>query len=817
MIPNSAQLLKLRSRPHATKLYLSIYQPSTVLACRVNDLTIAKGARSITYDTISAGSYLLVQAGMTLLVGSSAGAEDKGRIRVKSATSSVITVAENSHIDWKDNDYLTVVNFYEINAVFPRIIQDPSDATKTIWYKDYDVVYTNQNSVLGSFICMGSHYAGFSSDQVYYSASGTANLLSQALSYFWFFEGGTPTGSNLHTPGYVSYATPGHYTTRLIVSGTATADISYRHVSIYNHPDNLNTSVPIESWEFMDLSGSREQGGYVASIKIFESVPETLLKEGSLVVIFSEDWYGDMATKQSIGGNALNRSSVVFVGYIIKGTIQYNYRDSQVSFDVGSPSEIMKLTDGYSISVQDDHDPATATNDPNIPSSWVAILNMDLKRAIYHFLRWHSTVLRCCDFQFIGIDRALQFFDSDRTSLYDAINTLMRSAFLGSIVSDMQGKIWAERDLYLEPDSFETSFVLDDRDWVEIITMEEQATDITSFIELGGTAYSGSTGTFSALLSNAPGVAPGYRGKLARIEGLALISQAELNTLSGNLLSHHNMKYPSIDIALSGNYRNFDVAPQTKIPLLVSASDTVRGITINGNFGLNRITWIFDSKLQLFTPKISLYEITTGISGDTLVIPNTPPTEGHYGGSFNIPPIIIPPINIPPIPTSVVIGGVTRRVEYVPAQLGYNMDLGTFIEFDWTNGGVPLNATNWTRATARFYSGNNYITGGVKIYAFVKTGIGRDGNVLVAMDASTDVVYNYYKNAEEGVAASVTMPSTTIDLASHAQGAYIIGPTNILTIPVNSSVYLVFYRYGANVLDTNSGIIYVMGFFIEYT
>jgi hypothetical protein len=49
----------------------------------------------------------------------------------------------------------------EINPVYQRIIQDPSDPMQTLWYKYSDVAYSNQNSVLGSFICMGGHYAGF--------------------------------------------------------------------------------------------------------------------------------------------------------------------------------------------------------------------------------------------------------------------------------------------------------------------------------------------------------------------------------------------------------------------------------------------------------------------------------------------------------------------------------------------------------------------------------------------------------------------------------------------------------------------------------
>ena len=319
MILTAEQVTTLRSNPHLTKLYLSIYQPDTRLACRVNDINIAKGEREITFDSVSAGSYLLVESGITMYVGSSAGAFDKGVVRVRSATSTVLTIAENSHINWADNDYLTIIDFYEINPIFPRIIQDPSDETQTLWYKDYDITYTNQNSILGTFINMGSHYAGFLENNacsVYYSASGTYNLTGQGLSYHWFFEGATVTGSSSHTPGLISYNTPGHYTTRLIVSGTSNGavDVSYRHVSIYDKP-GAGQNTPIQEWELIELAGSREQAGYTAKIRLHELLPVSTLREGSLVVIFAEDWYGDKVTKQSLGGNAVGRQTIVFSGY----------------------------------------------------------------------------------------------------------------------------------------------------------------------------------------------------------------------------------------------------------------------------------------------------------------------------------------------------------------------------------------------------------------------------------------------------------------------------------------------------------------------
>ena len=56
--PTAGELALLRTQPHRSKLYLSIFEPQTVFAARVNDLGAAKGDMVITYDTVTTGNYL---------------------------------------------------------------------------------------------------------------------------------------------------------------------------------------------------------------------------------------------------------------------------------------------------------------------------------------------------------------------------------------------------------------------------------------------------------------------------------------------------------------------------------------------------------------------------------------------------------------------------------------------------------------------------------------------------------------------------------------------------------------------------------------
>ena len=78
--PTAGELVLLRNQPQQTKLYLSIFEPQTFFAAQVNDAGAAKGDMVITYNNVTAGSYLDLSGGMTLYVGTTPGGKEKGSI-----------------------------------------------------------------------------------------------------------------------------------------------------------------------------------------------------------------------------------------------------------------------------------------------------------------------------------------------------------------------------------------------------------------------------------------------------------------------------------------------------------------------------------------------------------------------------------------------------------------------------------------------------------------------------------------------------------------------------------------------------------------
>lgn len=625
MILSPSDLELVRTVPQSSTLYLSIFTPNVVMSCQPTG-TLARGDRTIPFMGVTTGSYTGIESGMTLLVGTSPGSDDLGKIRIKSATVSEITVAENSHINWAQATHLTVLRYWELWPIYPKIISDPLDSENVIFYKDYDIPYTDQNSILGAFPCAGTHRAGFSGDSFYYSTSGTSHLLGSALSYSWSFEGGSITGSTSATPGYVRYDNPGSYVTRLVVTGAnGSVDTTYRYVSIYERPGSSTDNLPIRKWEMDELSGSRAEGGYTTTVRVIDEILPTI-RDGDVVVIWADDWYGSQNV--SLGGNSENNSSIFFVGHISNGSIRYNYQTSVTEFQVASITDIMKLSEGFSVSVES----------KDSPSKWFELLDMDGRRAIYHYLKWHTTALYFNDFQFLGTDQKIQFFDSDRGSMFDAVDNYMRGTLVGSVVADRQNKIWAEVDAkaYTNPTgSFPPIQNFSKRDWIGEPSIQRAMTAPISYLEMGGVAYSGTTtGTFSALIGVAPGETPSTRGRVERVQGLALSSQSQLNQLVGNVFANKNTKYPIISVEARGNYAHLDIAPQTTLGMQIEPNDNNAGIRIQSPYLIDSMSWTYSNNTKLV--RLDLGALVTGEMGETITIPDVPDGGGYseFGGSF---------------------------------------------------------------------------------------------------------------------------------------------------------------------------------------
>lgn len=656
----AAQLTRLRQRPHKTTLNLGIFRPQVVVTAQINQPNIPKGRRVINI-TVTGGDIDLVQGDETVYIGTAQGEKDIDRIRVRSITSTTITLAENS-ITWEDGWYLTVVRFFEPWGVFPRITLDSNNIPT--FFKDFDITYSNQNRFLDPVVCLGPSHAGFllppgsptGTHQIFYTSSGTFDPTFGTItgvSFNWHFEGGDPTGSTVPDPGYINYTGCGNFVTSLEVTTQGGQTFTgRRHIQILTRPDVPGPCKPILKWGLRSLSGSRDSGGYNGTIWIREPVNPEDIVDGAMIVIFSDDAEGGVELEK-VAANAENRGKIFFVGYILEDSINYDPATSLVEFKVGSVTERMKELSTFSTALDDKKASQTI--------SWTDMTEMTVDRSVIHFLRWHSTVLAVADFAQTGDDKRVQFIDFPRGNIYPSVQQLLDSTLFATINADRQGKVWTEVDANMkttgssrqENDYMQDVIEITRQDWLNQVTIERDASPDLAYVELGGIAYSGPvTGTFDAFLAGAPGFAPEYSGGATRVSGLVIEGQTPVNALSGLFLARATPLFPSALLGFAGDYRFLDIAPQHRVGLTVAENDTFRRITLdNKPFIPWELSYGYRPQNQSLSTEITLVPETDGPPGDTIIIPVDPPYDQTILPDWDIdfPPIIIPDPVIPPV------------------------------------------------------------------------------------------------------------------------------------------------------------------------
>jgi hypothetical protein len=651
-VPTSEQLSRLRQRPHGTTLHLSVYEPNTVLAAQITMAAISRGEREIDI-AILGGVGNGVSRGQTCYIGSTPNGRDFGRIRAISSTPTQLTVAEND-INWRDGLYLTVVQYFEPWAVFPRILLNDFVPS---FFKDWDIAYVDQNENFDPVVNMGPNHAMFLDNtptgswaSIYYDSSGTFDPSDNATptGFAWVFEGGIPTGSNAPDPGYIDYTGGGHFLTSLTVTSPRGKTFTgRRHVSVYTRPDQ-GPMPPIVGWGLSSFEGSRDNGGYALRLWLRENADFSRILPGSLIVIFSDDYEGSFAGKA--GGNAENRSSILFAGYIEDGSVALNAITNRLEFRVTSITGTMKRLSSFSLTLESKVDAET----------WNEVTDGTVDKAMIHYLRWHSTILAIADFSPTGDSKPVQFMDFERSSVYDAVSNLYGSALVATVVADRQGKVWAEIDANLlqtgSARGLNTALSLTRQDWRGTLDIQERIDERLSYLEMGGIAYNGpTTGSSDPFLAGAPGDAPAYFGSLERATGLVIEGQVQLNELVGLAFAKANSDYPEVGIPMAGEYRILDIAPQERVLVSLEADETYRGVVWDQKAFLpTQVRYTYLASDQVLQMETILTEETEGPAGESVEIPVDPPFPLFIAPEINLPPFNLPPpldlIPIDPVP-----------------------------------------------------------------------------------------------------------------------------------------------------------------------
>lgn len=636
------ELAYFRSSGQHSKLALAIPETAIVFKARVdqvfNNWEDREALTSIEYDAVTVGAYGDIVEGQTLYIGHTEGAYDIGMARIRSATSSILTIGAIDELDIDNNDYLTVVNEFNLWAKPPLEIDNGDDTfTLTI---DTDVAYSDQHDEKAPVPVMGPdmvvELSGATVD-IQPTAAGSWELQGGAVTYQWAAPGSDSiTDDTTHTPT-ITYSAAGTYHYSCVVTGSGAATWTGRRVVYVWDTNNM----PETNFKIGSLSGDWEDGGWGFRVKMYANATRTDIRDRAKVILFAtKEYYG--GTNVSIGP-ITNYEHIIASGWIAGETIEYNPNMGTVEFEVQGPHWWLKNLPVKPLALND-----TYFGDENAtggaPTTWHEFEDMTVDDALWHIITWRSTISTVIDVpELSGETAMLNTVPSPAFTIFEQLREIASRARAWPCC-DRYGRLYIEEDsnLMLESDRGSIPTVMDITgvDWHDTIQISRLPDADLGMVELTLLSYLG--GQQSIFCGRSPGDVGFWHGNdLVRFDDIIGDGPVYARSYAGLFAGKLNNEYPDTRIPLSANNRLIDIAPKQYVTMTISDDEreiawstkkliprevTLRHDLVSGSLLATINTEGYTTELNAvnFTPPGTIGGVTPGGGG---TIPRTEPPD----------------------------------------------------------------------------------------------------------------------------------------------------------------------------------------------
>lgn len=634
------ELVKLRSENQWSELFLAIHKPAVIYSARVNQSSFPTPLNQIIYDGGS-GTLANVKSGMTMYVGSTAGAYDKGMVRIrKTPTATVFYIGETAEIEWEDNDYLTVVDEF---GLWQRHLQ----IAGTLALMDGDVGYSDQHNDLAPVPVLGPPAVlWLTGEEVTFEpdASDSWVLGSTIASYLWTASGASDTEDLDTATPTITYDAVGQYRVSCTVTAAnGKSTIGYRIVFVYSEE-----SMPITQFELRSCAGDLENGGWSFSVDLYDQIAIEDVRERALVVLFSRDHYGGV---EGSLGDQTGYENIIAVGWIKEENLQYSSDYSTGEFTVEGAYAWLKNIPGYPVGLEYSDD----------ASAWTQMDGLTMDRSLWHLLHWRSTATLCMDIFLSGETSKAPAMEAPTGSLWNQIMVLANESLLALPACNRYNQLYVQVGTsYLSSAGRASVPILMEvtkEDYQDSLSISRQPTPSISMVETSGVAFDGSTAY--PYFSKAPGEVLSRYGGVTSRERLLLYDQDHCNTLSGNIYAKENNEYPNIDFSLGANNRFVDIVPNQRLTISFGKLDFPRGITWTEKKLLpKRVSFSHEPESGSLITTLETEAETQGVAG----VSYYPPAVAIEGET----PLILPEFSDPTWPALTPIG--TFFPPYLPPE-----------------------------------------------------------------------------------------------------------------------------------------------------
>ncbi len=620
------------------KGYLYVDHPAVVFAARVNQASFTFPLVELTYDGVATGAIAAALPGYTLLVGSSAGADDLGRVRVRkagSATKIYIGEASQGTLDGEmnptDDAYLTVIAERRVWAVEPYI-----NPTTKVYYKDYEIPVIDGGRNYGQYpgplanggcdrigvISSGASYR-FTFNSGYSMAVSSGSTLSGVT---WDVGDGTLVAGDNATDAVIEADFPKG---RRYVKLTATDSNGHTHthyiLTVVLDPTDANWT-PIYDFEIKERRLSDQ--GPTLTVTVYESLLPATYPEGASVFYWENEAYDGVAG--SLAGPA-TCEHIKFRGWI----------NSEAANPVATPNGVVPAIELRCVSTIERMRRINLlpqrVEDNASPTKWWHLTGPTHFGFLYYLLRWHSTVLEVAPPSFLNADDDyLSMAKTTASNLYQQIAEFAKAS-RHKLTCDQRGILyWADYQ-QLIPVASRTATVIETLtadDYYEVSIERDRPPEVYWLDGKGITNLDN-----NPVFCISPGSAPGQGAVRVEFAGQYVADQTELNVTTGHEYARINSPWLPIRVKVvhPGDI-GIDPAYQFWVQLTLPASTNTRGYSFTNQrcqVGEVTIRQPSDGR-NIKEVEIALIVETVGTPAQTVVpetgavIPSYTPPSSYY-------------------------------------------------------------------------------------------------------------------------------------------------------------------------------------------
>lgn len=640
------------SHPYDAIPYLWVDRPQTVFAALVNQSVFTFPLYELTFDGVTTGAFGDNQEGMTVLLGSTAGAYDLGITYVrKAATSTVLYIGESSQgaavgeLSPADNVFITVLKDYRVWAIAARFDQNTS-----IQYKKYDLAVdaggrnystdpgpiANGGCARAAIVDDGTGLATFD-----FSAADSIPMTegSTIASYLWGVDGGTITVGTTTTSAITATFAVGRYMVSLRVQDS-NGHQHTTHILVVALDLDDATYKPILDFDIIERRHVAD--GSVMSFIIHEDMTEATYLPGAAVIFFELESYG--ATEGSLAGPA-TCEQVKFNGWLdtSRESPESTFQGIQRGVEFRCISSAERLRQIPLL-------PQLIKYKGSGADEWDELEGLTPTRVLLYLLLWHSTVPLCCPVVIDSLDSAIKRYATTAGELYGQCVEVARSR-AKQFTCDQRGIFrLVSNQLIIETGSRTPTVIVSiDGDDYSAVDLERNHAPRTYWVDGRGITLGTAESAIKPLFSLAPGNAPGQGASRQELAGLIVASQTQLNAWTGNERARINSVWQPVKLTMTQTGdAGIEPALGEWIRLTVLSSTNRRGLSLTTQRCLPVEVSVSYSNDYTRTKEVELTVLveTSGTPGVTIIRQENELGLEVYPPSYEVYPIetwIVPP------------------------------------------------------------------------------------------------------------------------------------------------------------------------------